>query len=269
MVFVTDQEKGFLVDVAAEEGITTFTIPPNVGGRFSVLTPVGLLPAALIGLDIKNLLRGAREMRDQFVTDVAKENLPFQVATVQYLLAKKGKTINVMMPYAQKLIRFADWYRQLLAESIGKAVDNKGKAVHVGITPVNALGATDQHSQSQLYNEGPNDKCFMFLRAVTLSKKVSIPMPYPKDTRIAFMKGATFNKLIAVEQEATAMSYTKNDRPNMTITVDRIDAYHLGQLFMLFEGATAFLGEYYNINAFNQPGVELAKKLTMKYLPRK
>lgn len=268
MVFVTDPEKGFLVDVAADEGVTTFSIPPNVGGRFSVLTPVGLLPAAMIGIDIDQLLKGAREMRDHFVSEKPQENLPFLLASIQFLMGKRGKVMHVLMPYAQKLIRFADWYRQLLAESIGKAVDNGGRTVNVGLTPINALGATDQHSQSQLYNEGPNDKLFMFVHVKKLAAKLTIPSLYPRDERTAFMKGASFNKLIDVEREATAQSYTKNNRPNITISIDKVDAYHLGQLFMLFEGATAFLGEFYNINAFNQPGVELAKILTKEYLPK-
>lgn len=266
LVFITDPEEGFLVDVAKQEGIKTFSIPPNVGGRFSVLTPVGLLPAALIGIDIKKLLKGAQQMRDSFLTEHPKENLPFTMAAIQYLLSRKGKSIHVMMPYAQKLIRFSDWYRQLLAESIGKQLDNNGNTVHVGITPVNALGATDQHSQSQLYNEGPNDKLFLFIAVNRLAKKIPIPSLYPKDARTAYMKGVSFNSLIQVEQEATAESYTQNNRPNLTVQIDSIDEFHLGQLFLLFEGATAFLGELYNINAFDQPGVELAKILTKERL---
>lgn len=269
-VFITDPEKGFLRKVANKEHIPSFAIPSNVGGRFSVLTPVGLLPAAFMGIDIKKLLAGAADMRDNFESTSYKKNLPFQMALVQYLLdTKRGKVMNVMYPYAQKLYRFADWYRQLLAESIGKAVDEQGKAVHVGITPVNALGATDQHSQSQLYNEGPNDKLFMFIAVENFGKKVQIPMLHKGEETIAFLKGVSFGELLNVEREATTESYTKNKRPNLTITLDKIDAYNLGALFMLFEGATAFLGEFYGINAFNQPGVELSKKLTKKYLLEK
>ncbi len=266
-VFITDPERGLLRKIAWEENIPTFDVPQNVGGRFSVLTPVGLLPAALIGIDIRGLLRGAREMRDVFMSKSYTKNLPFQLAAVQYMLAtKKGKTINVMMPYAKKLFRFADWYRQLLAESIGKAKNNKGKIVHVGITPVNALGVTDQHSQSQLYNEGPNDKMFMVLAVERLAGHHRIPWMYPEEESVAFLKGTSFNELINVEREATIVSFTKNKRPNLTITISKIDTYHLGQLFMLFEGATAFLGEFFSINAFNQPGVELSKKFTKEML---
>ncbi len=268
MVFVTDPEKGFLRDVADEEGVTTFAIPPNVGGRFSVQTPVGLLPAALIGINTKQFLAGMQDMRDLFLSTSFTKNMPFQLAAIQYLLGKKGKSINVLMPYSQKLIRLADWYRQLLAESIGKAKDNNGKTVNVGLTPVNALGATDQHSQSQLYNEGPHDKLIMFIRVEKLAKQTRIPALYPNDERTAFLKGITFNQLIDTELQATADSYTKNKRPNLTIKIEKVDAYHLGQLMMLFEASTAFIGEFYQINAFNQPGVELAKKLTKQYLEK-
>jgi glucose-6-phosphate isomerase len=220
-------------------------------------------------INIKELIKGCQDMRDQFLSTTIEKNLPFQIATIQSLLYEKGKTINVMMPYAQKLARFADWYRQLLAESIGKAKNTSGETVNVGITPINALGATDQHSQSQLYNEGPNDKVFMFLKVRQLGKTIRIPNPYPKDESVHFLKNTSFNELINVAQEGTAAAYTDNERPNITIEIDRIDAYHLGQLFMLFEGATAFLGEYFSINAFDQPGVELAKIKTKELLLKK
>jgi glucose-6-phosphate isomerase len=169
------------------------------------------------------------------------------------------------MPYAQKLIRLADWYRQLLAESIGKAVDNNGKVVNAGITPVNALGATDQHSQSQLYNEGPNDKLFLFIDVRKLGREVRIPNLFPRDPNVAFMNKLSFATLMHLEKQGTADAYTKNNRPNLTIEIDEVNAYTLGQLFMLFEGSIAFLGEYFNVNAFDQPGVELSKNLTKEY----
>ena len=268
-VFVTDPKVGLLRQIAREEEITTFNVPENVGGRFSVLTAVGLLPTALIGINIKKLIAGAQIMRNQFLNKIFEQNLPFQLAAVQYLLSQKGKTINVLMPYAQKLIRFADWFRQLLAESIGKAQNNDGRVVNVGLTPINALGVTDQHSQSQLYNEGPNDKLIMFIRVNKRGVTVPIPNLYPNEPSVAFLKRANFNKLIEVEYQGTAQALTHNQRPNLTITIDQIDENHLGQLFMLFEGATSFLGEFFNINAFDQPGVELSKNLTKNILLEK
>lgn len=265
-VFITDPEKGFLRKVANDEGIITFDVPPNVGGRFSVLTPVGLLPARLIGIDIEELMEGARSMRDAFLSENATENMPFRLATIQYLLSKKGKNINVMTPYAQKLIRFADWYRQLLAESIGKKYNNEKQIVNTGITPVNALGATDQHSQSQLYNEGPNDKLHIFLKVKNFGVETPVPMLYPDEESMAYLHNVSFNTLIHTEMEGTVQSLTQNDRPNITLKLDEINAHTLGELFLLFEGATAFLGEFFNINAFDQPGVELSKTITKKLL---
>ena len=153
--------------------------------------------------------------------------------------------MTVLMPYSQKLIKFTDWHRQLLAESIGKKFNNSGKIIHSGITPINALGATDQHSQLQLYNEGPNDKFVIFIEIKKQEKNI-------------------FGKLIKIEKNATAQSLTKNNRPNMTITIDSLTEETLGELLMLFMWETAFLGEFFGINAFDQPGVELSKQLIKK-----
>jgi len=257
--FVTDPQKGLLREIAEQEEVTVFDLPQNVGGRFSVLTAVGLLPAALIGIDIDGLLTGARQMRDKFLDQDFDKNLPFQVATIQYLLSQKAKHINVLMPYVQKLNYFADWYKQLLAESIGKTEQ-------VGLTPTKALGVTDQHSQAQLYNDGPNDKLLIFIETAEFSKQVDIPNLYPENPSLDYLNDLSFNKLIKIEKQGTADSLTQNNRPNFTIHIPKVNANTLGQLFMLFEGATAFLGEYFEIDAFNQPGVELSKKLTREYL---
>lgn len=262
-IFITDPKEGFLRQLANEEKIPSFEIPENVGGRFSVLTSVGLLPAALIGINIEELLAGALLMRDKFLSTNFNKNLPYQLASIQYSEYQKDKTINVLIPYAQKLIRLADWYRQLLAESIGKRFDNNGKIVNVGITPVNALGVTDQHSQLQLYNEGPNDKLIIFLEVEHLTPELLIPNIYPQKSELKFLnKKISFNKLLKIEKDATASSLSRNKRPNITIKIAQINAKSLGELIMLFECSTAFLGEFFNINAYNQPGVELSKKLT-------
>lgn len=224
-----------------------FEIPKNVGGRFSVLTAAGLVPAQLLGVDVEALLNGARKMRDSFLCETFEENVPFQLAAVSYLLAEKGKNINVMMPYSQRLVAFTDWWRQLLAESTGK----EGK----GITPIPALGATDQHSQLQLYNDGPNDKFFLFFDI----ENPGFDLP-------THLNEITFHQLISTEMQGTIQSLTENERPSLTIHVEHLNAETLGALFMLFEASTAFLGEFYGINAFDQPGVERSKKITRKLL---
>ncbi len=265
-VFITDPKKGLLREIANEENIPSFEIPENVGGRFSVLTPVGLLPAALMGLEIDQLITGAKTMRQKFLDKNIENNAPFRLATMQYLLEKKGKTLNVLMPYSQKLIRLSDWYRQLLAESIGKRHDNDGKEVFTGLTPINALGVTDQHSQAQLYNEGPNDKFFIFIDVKDFGTDMEIPNLKPQSPTVDFLQNVSFRKLMHTEKKGSEQALTKNDRPNITITVDSVSEETLGEVFMLFEASIAFLGEFYNIDAFNQPGVELSKNLTKELL---
>lgn len=265
-VFITDPKKGFLRTTSINESILTFEIPENIGGRYSTLTAVGLLPARLIGLDIRAMISGAREMRDNFIKNNLEKNLPFQIANIQYLLAKKGKSLNIMTPYSQKLTRFAEWYRQLLAESTGKKYNNDMELVHTGITPVTALGVTDQHSQSQLYNEGPNDKLHIFIKVKNLGPEIPIVNPEPEAEIISYLNNISFNKLMDTEMQGTVESLTENDRPNITIEIDEINEETLGGLFMLFECATAFLGEFMNINVFDQPGVELSKLITKKLL---
>ena len=266
-VFITDPEKGFLRKEAQEKNIPSFPVPQNVGGRFSVLTSVGLVPAALLGLDIRAFLKGALEMREQFFSETLEKNLPFQLALVQFLLFQKGKNINVMYSYSQKLYRTADWFRQLLAESTGKKYNTQKEEIFAGITPIKALGATDQHSQNQLYMEGPNDKLFIFLEVEQFSS-ADLPIPSPDSEEFSYLKNATFGKLLSMEKLGTEEALTKNNRPNMSIIFPRISEENIGAFFLLFEGATAFLGEFLNINAFDQPGVELSKELAREYLLR-
>ncbi|MBD3360580.1 glucose-6-phosphate isomerase [Candidatus Peregrinibacteria bacterium] len=258
-VFITDPEKGFLRETAEKDCITIFNIPKNTAGRFSALTAVGLLPALLAEIDINRIISGAKIMRDKFLNENFNENLPFKLAVIQYLLYEKGKNIDVLMPYSQKLTGLSEWYRQLLAESLGK----KGK----GITPIRALGATDQHSQLQLYNEGPNDKLIIFMEVEKTDTEITIPNPFPEKKELKFLeKNITFNNLMKIEKVAAEISLTKNDRPNITIKVDSLKEETLGESLMMFMGATAFLGELLQVNAFNQPGVEHTKKIIKQSL---
>ncbi len=257
-VFITDPRECILHEISEKEDVRIFSIPENVGGRFSVLTAVGLLPAALLGIDIKELLRGAKDMADKFLSSNFDENMSFQLATIQHLLSQNGVNLNVLMPYSSRLKTLSAWYSQLLAESIGK--DGKG------LTPIPALGATDQHSLLQLFNEGPTDKLIIFVEVEDHGSGIKIPSPEENNEKINFLKGVSFQKLLNTEHRATADSLTQNGKPNMTIQIKKVDEYHLGKLFMLLKGATALLGEFFSVNAFNQPGVELGKHLTRKYL---
>ncbi len=266
MVFVTDPVKSFLLEEAEKYHVRTFPIPSHVGGRFSVLTAVGLLPAALIGIDIKKMLAGAVAMRDKFVDVNAAENPAFQLATIQYLLLQKGKSQNVIYPYAQKLYRIGDWCRQLIAESTGKRFAENGDEVFAGITPIASLGATDQHSQNQLYFEGPNDKLFMFFEVEQFQNSVKIPLPSDVGDKLDYLKNTDFGTLLNLEKAGTAGALTQVDRPHITIKLPKIDEHAIGEIFILFEGATAFLGEFLGIDAFDQPAVELSKNITKELL---
>ncbi len=261
IVCITDSEKGNLIKIAKDENYKTFYIPAGVGGRFSQLSPVGLLPAAICGIDIKELLAGAAFM-DEACKNNPQKNIAAMYATINYLAMQNGQNITVMMPYADSLKYISDWYAQLWAESLGKSVDNNGKVVNVGQTPVKALGVTDQHSQIQLYNEGPYDKIITFISVENYRETITIPKIFEDMPAVGFLGGATHNELIQVEHYTTERALAKLNRMNMTIILPHINEFVIGQLFYMLEVATAFAGELLNINAFNQPGVEEAKNLT-------
>jgi glucose-6-phosphate isomerase len=268
IIATTDAENGNLIKIAKQEGFKTFFIPRGVGGRFSELTPVGLLPAAVCGIDIEELLAGAAYADELSSVDNVYENMAYMAATLQYLAMKAGKNISVMMPYADSLKYMADWYAQLWAESLGKRYDLEGKEVFVGQTPVKALGVTDQHSQVQLYTEGPFDKVVTFLGVGEYRKTIEIARGYEDIPAVSFLGGHTLNELIHAEQAATEYALLKAKRLNRTITLPVVNAFTIGQLLYLLEVETAFAGELLNIDAFDQPGVEEGKNATYALLGR-
>ncbi len=262
MVCTTDAKNGNLRPISDEEGYKSFIIPAGVGGRFSELTPVGLLPAAMCGINIAELLAGAGYMDELCKTEDTFKNPAAMYAILHYLGMKKGKNISVIMPYADKLKFIGDWYAQLWAESLGKKFDNDGNVVNVGQTPVRALGATDQHSQVQLYAEGPKDKVIVFVGVDKYKTSLEIPKIYSEIPSLGFLGGETHNKLIKTEQMATEYALLKGGQTNMTITLPEMNEFTLGQILYFFEVATGFAGELLNINAFDQPGVEEGKNAT-------
>ena len=268
VVATTDKKTGILRQIAEQEGYKTFVVPDDVGGRFSVFSAVGFLPLALVGIDIDSIVNGIKDMDLALKNTDIHENIAAQNALIHYLLdTKKGKHISVMMPYSSKLKFVADWYVQLWAESLGKNKDKDGNDVQIGQTPIKALGATDQHSQIQLYNEGPNDKVISFIRVGEFDNNLEIPNIF-EYTGIGYLGGKTMNQLINDEADSTKVALTDYNRPNITITLDKVDGYHIGQLLYMFEVQTAIAGELYNINAFNQPGVEQAKNYTYALMGR-
>jgi glucose-6-phosphate isomerase len=260
MVVTTDAEKGVLREIVDREGYASFVVPDGVGGRFSVLSPVGLLSAALVGIDVEGLLKGAADMDARCRTEEFLENPALVHAACQHLLhTKKGKPLAVTMSYSHRLRDMADWYAQLLAESIGKRVDRAGRDVFVGPTPVRAVGVTDQHSQVQLYAEGPFDKWFTLLSVDEPDHTVELPSAYEDLEGVAYLGGRTLRELFQAERDGTRIALTEAGRPNATIAIDKIDAHAVGQLIYMLELSVAVMGEHYDVNAFDQPGVEAGK----------
>jgi glucose-6-phosphate isomerase len=267
LVFVTDPQKGALRTIARNEKIEALEIPANVGGRFSVLTPVGILPAALIGIDTAAMLAGAADMRTRCASKELGNNIAGTWAALQYLAdTQHGRPIQVLMPYSDALRDMADWFVQLWAESLGK--HRVAGDAGVGPTPLGALGATDQHSKVQLFMEGPGDKTVTFIAVEEAGVDVTIPRLHADVPELAYLGGHRLGELLDIERRATAGALARRGRPNMTLTLESVDPFHVGALFMFLELATAYAGRLYGVNAFDQPGVELGKQFTYAMLGR-
>jgi glucose-6-phosphate isomerase len=270
LLFVTDPEAGVLRRLSRDHGVPALSVPPNVGGRFSVLSAVGLLPAAIVGIDVEALLEGAAAMEARCRSDDLMENPAGMLATVLHALhVEQGMPIHVLMPYADRLRSLALWFQQLWAESLGKAVNRAGETVNVGPTPLPALGATDQHSQVQLFMEGPRDKVVCFISVADPgSDPVTIPARHLAHPALAYLGGHTLAALLDAERRATAEALRRRGRPSLTLEVPRVDARALGELLMLFQIATVYGGALYGVDPLDQPGVELGKELTYGLLGR-
>ncbi len=268
-IFITDPEKGPLREIANRDGLLTFPVPQGVGGRFSVLSSVGLFPAACVGIDIHAVCEGAAHMDEICRVDVMDENPALMYAALMFLMVtRKRKPIHVVFCYSNKLYGLADWYRQLLAESLGKRFDEDGKEVRVGPTPVKALGVTDQHSQVQLYVEGPNDKVFTFLKVDDYDSPLMVPEGVEDHEALKFLERHTFGEIMEAERVGTEYALKKEQRPSCTINFPRISPYTIGQFFILMELAVTVMGRYFKVNPFNQPGVEAGKIAAFAMLGR-
>ena len=268
IIATTSKATGNLIKIAQKEGYKTIYIPDGVGGRFSELCPVGLFPAAVNGIDIKALIGGAKYMDEQCQSANVKKNPALMAGTLQYMAMQKGKNISVMMPYADGLKFIADWYCQLWGESLGKNKNLDGTACNKGQTPVKALGVTDQHSQVQLYAEGPFDKVITFIGVDEYRSEVKIANGCEEFPNVNFLCGHTMNELIQAERKATEYAITKAGKMNHTIMLPQLNEFTLGQLLMFFMLKTAYTGALLGIDTFNQPGVEEGKNATYALLGR-
>ena len=269
LVFTTDPERGALREIARREHIATLDVPPDIGGRFSVLSPVGLLPAALVGIDIEGLLAGAGFAVKRAESDDLLQNMPALYAALHWAAdTELGARINVLMPYTDRLREFAEWYRQLWAESLGKQTDRKGRTVNVGLTPVGAVGATDQHSQVQLFMEGPFDKALTFVTVEDFGLDVPIPARPDLPPDLAYLPGHTMGELLRAEYEATASALSRMGKMNCTLSLPDLSPATVGEAIMFFQLATGYAGAWYGVDPFDQPGVELGKRLTYAAMGR-
>ena len=268
-VFTTDPDNGGLRSIAEAEGMKCLPIPANVGGRFSVLSPVGLFPAALAGVDVAGLLAGAARADEYCRTPVLRENPAGLMATLLHTAHREsGASIHVMMPYSERLRSFSFWFQQLWAESLGKAHDRSGKVVNTGPTPLPAVGVTDQHAQVQLFIEGPLDKVVIFLALTGARRDMEIGTHRAWMPSVGYLGGHTVGQLMDAEKQATAEALRQGGRANMTFEIERLDASALGELFMLMSVATVYAGALYGVNPLDQPGVELGKQLTYGLMGR-
>jgi glucose-6-phosphate isomerase len=262
IIATTDLKEGTLRKTADQFGLISLEVPQGVGGRFSVLSAVGLLSAAICGIDIEQLLAGAAEMDKKVSQQSFYQNPAAVNAAINWHYYNRGKRISVMMPYSYALKDFADWYRQLWAESLGKAKDLSGRMVSVGPTPVKAIGATDQHSQVQLYREGPNDKLFTFLAVEDFGEDVQIGSSSAVAPELGYLANQKMSRLLNSERIATEYALVVNKRPCMTVVFEKICPYTIGQFIYLFEVSTSIAGMLFGIDAYDQPAVELGKEAT-------
>ena len=251
-VITTDWEQENLRSLADQEEFPVLFVPTQVEERFSLLSPVGLLPAVMIGVDLEELLAGARFMDQRLQSPEYQNNPALCLAALFYLFSLKARNILVIMPYATALTGMADWFCQLWA----------------GTTPVRAVGATDQHSQLQLYLEGPQDKLITFLEVGKFYNRLEIPDLFPEMEDFHYLGGHSLNGLLKAEHTAAAFNLRQASRPNLTIHLPEINAFTIGQLIYLLEVTTVAAASLWGVNPFNQPGVEGGKQTTYGLLGR-
>jgi len=262
VIFTTGS--GALARLARQEGLETLAFPRDIGGRFSVLTASGLLTPALAGVDVAGVVAGARRMLARVRGPVTKSPSAVAAAVAWLLAERRGKPIQVLMPYADALEPLARWNVQLVAESLGKRTRRGGQEIGVGPTPLAARGATDQHSQVQLFVDGPADKLVTFVRVNQSGRRVPIPAGPPA----SYLEGVELGTLLRAEQHGTAVALARAARPSLCWELPRLDAGTLGQLFLALEVQTACQAALFGVDAYDQPGVEAGKEAAFALIGR-
>ncbi len=265
-LFITDPQEGGLRRLADAGGFPSLSFPVNVTGGFSIFSAAGLFPAAMAGIDIEGLLAGARFMDQRLQESPASQNLAYRLAACYYLISKrKGRSIQVIMPFADSLAGVAHWFCRLWAESLGEKIGSDGAA---GLTPMRAVGATDQHSLGQLLMAGPTDKIITFLEVEKFQHALPIPSSYPDIDSLNYLGGRRLAELPGVHKQSLAFNLMKNGRPNLTIKLPEINAFTIGQLLYLWEVTVAAMGALLHVNPFDQSGFEVGEKTTFGLIGR-
>jgi glucose-6-phosphate isomerase len=268
IIATTDAAHGSLLQMARRSGYRLFHIPGNVGGRYSVLSAVGLLSAAVSGIDIEELLVGAALTVADCTSTDPYQNPALMGAALQHIAYRRGKNISVIMPYSDGLDYFGDWYCQLWAESLGKTKESGGSKAKMGQTPLKAIGARDQHSLLQLFLDGPDDKVFTLIEVERRKNSFIIPEPSEGGKDLRYLSGNTLEKLLQSEFKATESVLTNRGRMNYKVSLPHICAHTIGQLIFLYMLMTAYMGELFGVNAFDQPAVEEGKIITYRLMGR-
>jgi glucose-6-phosphate isomerase len=254
----TDKEKGILHDIAVKNDYTMFTIPDNVGGRYSVLTPVGLLPMAVANIDIEDILDGAGLAAHMYSEENIEYNDCYKYAAYRNILNQKGKDIEILASYEPSFKYFIEWYKQLFGESEGK--NSKG------IFPAGALFTTDLHSMGQLIQEGKRN-IFETVINIKLDRSfIKLPETENDEDGLNYLAGKEIDYINKQAYEATVIAHVDGNVPNIVINVEEITEYTIGQLIFFFEKACAMSAYILGVNPFNQPGVEEYKKNMMSLL---
>ena len=261
-----EEEKAPLLQLARRYGWWQFDIKEGIGGRFCVMTDPGLVTMAALGGDIEEFLRGAREMDEYCQSATPAENPALLNALLKFLAYGKGRDIEVFMPYSMHLKSLSEWYVQLLAESLGKRLDRNGQVVNYGRTPIVAVGTTDMHAQTQQHQDGRLNKVVQFLEVADPEEKAVVHNPFADVPYFAKFDGLDMNKALKVALAANEAALTSDNRYNARFTLPKLNEYMLGQLMYFLMLSVAFEGELADVDAYDQPGVEVYKRIMKEML---
>lgn len=268
IVIICDPADNGINNIAKELGCFILHIPSDLPGRYTVLSPVGFLPSEFVGINCEDLLDGATRVHNAILNTPLHQNAVFVLGSCISELASKGKTIHTLFNYSNILYEFGLWFAQLWAESLGKKKSLIGNIINAGTTPLSALGATDQHSLLQLFKEGPNDKVFGFVTIDNFPTDIELTNQFPSEKEYSYLTGHTMSEQLKIEQISTEISLVHSKRPCYRIVLPNISAFTLGGLFYFMEVLVVFIAKLWNLNPFDQPGVEEGKNMTYALMGR-